>query len=149
MVQLHLADHIAQRGLRELLDRVGQVRNLVGRAHRVGDLGVDQRIDLDHHVVLGDHVLPREHVHGLPQIDPGGAEMAGERIARRRHDHLVPVDVARLVQPRHDQVHPRRQGPVVLPQPLDHHRLRLLHDADAFGDGDDHEQRDRAEENQS
>src|SRR6267143_3723510 len=75
--------------------------------------------------------------------------MAGERIAGRRHDHLVPVDGARLVQPRHDQVHPRGQGPVVPSQPLDHHRLRLLHDADALGHGDHDEQRDRAEENQS
>src|SRR2546425_3900289 len=149
MVQLHLANHVAQRGLRELLDRVREVRDLVGRAHGMGDLGIDQRIDLHHHVILSDHVLAREHVHRFPQVDLVGPEMASERFARRRHDHLVPVDVARLVQPRHDQIQPRGQRPVVFPQPLDHHRLRLLDDADALGDGDDHEQRDRAKENQS
>src|SRR5207249_10771742 len=77
-----------------------------------------------------------------------GAEVARERVPRRGHDHLMPVDVPRLVQPGNDQVDARRQGAIVSPQALDHHRLRLLHDADALGHRDDHEQRDRAEQDQ-
>src|SRR5256885_9800556 len=74
------------------------------------------RVD-DDHVVLGDHVLPREHVHRLAQVDLLSAEMACERVARRRHDHLVPIDRPRLVDDRDDQVHPGGERAVVPPQP--------------------------------
>src|SRR5439155_22537147 len=148
VVQLHFADHVPQGGLGQLLDRVRQVRDLVGRAHRVGDLGIDQRVDLDDDVVLRDHVLAGEHVHRLAQVDLLRAKMARERVARRRDDHLVPVDGPRLVDDRDDQVHSGGQRAVVFSQTLDDHRLRLLHDADALGDDRDRDQRYRGGDDQ-
>ena len=65
MIELHFADHVAQRRLCELFDRVRKIRNLVRGPDRVGDLRIDQRVDFDDDVVLGDHILTREDVHRL------------------------------------------------------------------------------------
>jgi len=52
MIELHLADHIAQRRLRQLLDGIGQIGDLRKSRARVGDLRIDQRVDFDDDVVL-------------------------------------------------------------------------------------------------
>jgi non-ribosomal peptide synthetase component F len=71
LLQVHAADDVAQRRLRELLDGLDVVLGLVGRPDRVDDLEVDDRVDADHQVVLGDDALRRErddrlaHVHGV------------------------------------------------------------------------------------
>src|SRR3712207_8601833 len=54
------ADDVAQRGDRELLDRLQRVGDLVGRGLRVGDREVDDGVDADDQVVLGDDRLRRE-----------------------------------------------------------------------------------------
>src|SRR5207249_6301490 len=84
----------------------------------------------------------------LAQVDLLRAKMARERVARRRDDHLVPVDGPRLVDDRDDQVHSGGQRAVVFSQTLDDHRLRLLHDADALGDDRDRDQRYRGGDDQ-
>src|SRR5439155_25703928 len=95
------------------------------------------------------HVLAREHVHRLAQVALLGAEVAREGVARRRHDHLVPVDRPRAVEDRHDEVDAGRQRPMILAEALDDHRLRLLHDPDAAADGDDREEGDRRDHDQT
>ena len=58
-VELHLADHAAQRRLRELRDRDDVVRRAVGREPRIGHLEVQDAVDLQLRVVLGDADLAR------------------------------------------------------------------------------------------
>ena len=68
LVEVHLADNVTQRGLGQLLDGVGQVADLIGRAHRVGDLREEQPVDLDDDVVARDHTLLREVHDRLAQV---------------------------------------------------------------------------------
>src|SRR3712207_6864793 len=51
----HAADDVAQRGHGQLLDGLDVVGDLIGRGDRVGHLEVDDRVDRDDEVVLGDH----------------------------------------------------------------------------------------------
>ena len=53
----------------QLLDGLDVVGDLVRRRDRVGDLEVDDRVDGDDQVVLGDHRLRRERDHLLAQVD--------------------------------------------------------------------------------
>ena len=69
LVQVQFADHVTQGGLGQLFDGQWQVLDLVHRLHGVHDLEVEQGVDLRAHVVLGDHVLLGEVVHGLAQVD--------------------------------------------------------------------------------
>jgi hypothetical protein len=66
---VHAADHVAQRRHGELLDRLDVVGDLVGRRLGVGDLVVDDRVDRDDEVVLGDHRLRLERDDLLAQVD--------------------------------------------------------------------------------
>jgi len=54
LVELHLADLASQRRLRELHDRGDEVRGPVGGQARVGHLVIDQAVDRELGVVLGD-----------------------------------------------------------------------------------------------
>src|ERR1019366_1356851 len=120
-VELHLADHRAQQRLRQLGDREDVVRRAVARAHRVGDLEVDDSVDLQLRVVARDADLTR-HVerHFLQRMLVGDALDEG-----------------------HDEAEARRQRPIVLAQPLDdpgvllRHDLESLEDEDYCDDGDD------------
>jgi hypothetical protein len=68
-VQLVPAEHRAQRRLRQLRGRFEEVGDLDHRPLRIDDAEIKHGIDLDRHVVAGDHVLAG-HVHGdHPQID--------------------------------------------------------------------------------
>src|SRR6266446_6709842 len=104
VIELHLADYVAERGLRQLLDRVGEIGDLIRRAHRIGDLRVNQRVDFDDDVVFRDHVLAGEDVHRLAQVDALGAEAARVAVARRRDDRLMPVHGAGTVDHGQDEV---------------------------------------------
>src|SRR2546427_7030651 len=54
-LSLHDALPISQRRLRQLLDRVREVRDLVHRTHRVRHLVVDEGVDLGLHVRSEEH----------------------------------------------------------------------------------------------
>ena len=69
LLERQAADHVAQRGDGELLDRLQRVGDLVGRGLRVGDREVDDGVDPDHEVVLGDDRLRRERDDLLAQVD--------------------------------------------------------------------------------
>jgi hypothetical protein len=60
VLERHPADHVAQRRDGELFDRRDEVLDLIRRGLGIGDLEVDDRVDVDHQVVLGDHRLRRE-----------------------------------------------------------------------------------------
>mgnify|MGYP003693579111 CR=1 FL=1 len=111
------ADHVAQRGDRELLDRPDEVVDLVGGRLRLGDLEIDDGVDRDDEVVLGDHRLRREGDDLLPQID-----------------HLAdPVDEG------DDDRQPGVQRARVAAEPFDDARPRLRHDANRPGESEQHE----------
>ncbi len=63
LIELGLADHTAECGLCELAGREQVVLDLDERFDRVGDPKIHDRVDLDRHVVPGDHILWRD-VHG-------------------------------------------------------------------------------------
>ena len=65
-----LAEHRAQRGLRQLAGRGHEVLDLDDRSLRIDDAEVEDGIDLDRDIVARDHVLRRHVLHHDPQIDP-------------------------------------------------------------------------------
>ena len=69
LLEVHATDDVAQRGHGELLDGRDVVGDLVRRRHRVGHLEVDDGVDRDHQVVLGDHRLRREGDDLLAHVD--------------------------------------------------------------------------------
>src|SRR6185437_8240096 len=114
--QVQPADHVAQRGDGQLLDGLDEVRDLVCGCLRVGDLEVQDRIDVDYEVVFGDDRLRRERYDLFPQVHAG--------------PH--PVDE------RHDGVEAGVQRPAVGTQPLDDIGARLRHNPDCAAEADDH-----------
>ncbi len=114
LVELHLADHRAQQRLRQLRDGEDVVARAVAGAHRVGDLEVDDAVDLQLGVVLGDaHLAGHVQRHLLQRMLVGHALDEG--------DH---------------ELQPRRQRAVVLAQPLDHPGVLLRHDLEGLEDED-------------
>ncbi len=131
LVQVHFADDVAQCGLCELLDRVGQVDDLVDSSPGIRDLEVDQGVDLGHHVVPCDDVLSRKVVDRLAQVDarhgPGGAD----RPPVDTFDDVAPVDRSGSFEERPDDVDTRWKSPMILAQALDDHGLGLGYDLEA------------------
>ena len=104
LLERHRADHVSKRRDRELLHRLEHVGDLVRGLHRVGDLVVDDGVDADRHVVLGDHGLRRERLHGLLHVD--------------HHRDAV--------EHRHEQVDARADRALVAADPLDDADVALL-----------------------
>jgi hypothetical protein len=59
LVELEVADQVAEVGLGELGDGREEVGDVVDEALRIGGLVVHDGVDRDHHVVGGDHLLGR------------------------------------------------------------------------------------------
>ncbi|MCU0649064.1 MAG: hypothetical protein MUF00_13775 [Gemmatimonadaceae bacterium] len=137
LIELDLANDVAQRRARERLEGKRQILHRVSGLLRIGDAVVEHRVDVDRHVVLRDHRLAREVEHLFAQVDPGG----------RGLDHLlVPVavglevaDVNRLgaLHERDEDVEPGACDPVEAAQPLDDQDLRLRNDADRLREQQD------------
>ena len=60
MVKLKVADNVAQRRGRQVFDSDHGVFHAIGIQFRVGDLIVDDRIDLHMNVIAGDNRLRRK-----------------------------------------------------------------------------------------
>ena len=69
VIEIELADDVAQRRQRQLLEAPAQVLHLVGGAHRIGDQVVDDRIHFHRHVVARDDRLRLDLRDLLAQID--------------------------------------------------------------------------------
>ena len=126
LLQRHATDDVAQGGHGELLDRGDVVRDLVGRRHRVGHLEVDDGVDRDHQVVLGDHRLRREGDDLLAHVD----------------------DVAHAVDERGHHVEARLQRRLVLAETLDDAGTCLRDDPDGLGQHQHHEHQQDQEHDQ-
>ena len=113
-----LAQHRAQRGLRQLADRLEVFLDLDDGLLRIDHAEVDHRVDLDRDVVPGNYVLGR-HV----------------------HDDDAQVDPLHLLN---DRDHDDQPGSLDLPEAAelkDHAALVLAQDLD--GIDDDAQQRER------
>ncbi len=119
LVERHLADDVTEIGLRQLGDGEDEVRDVVEQTLRIGRLEVDDGIDRDGHVVLGDDFL------------------------RRNVDHLLAhVDLLQRLDEGEDQTQPRVGGLLVATESFDHPPLIGPHDLDTSGYVDESEQRD-------
>src|SRR5690606_14803563 len=136
LVEIHLAAHVTERGLRELAHGQRQVRDFVRGADRVDDLDVEQRIDADRHVVLGDDRLLGNVENRFAQVDARGAPDAAVG---------DPDQLAGRVEERNDHVQTAREGPGGTPQPLDDHALALLDDAEPLREEHESEEYDEAQ----
>jgi hypothetical protein len=122
-LQVHATDDVAERGDGELLDRLDVAGDLVGGGSGVGDLVVDDRVDVHDQVVLGDH-----------------------RLGRERHDLFAEVDaVADGVDERDHDVEARVERARVAAEALHDGGARLWNDLDGLdqGDEDQHHQNDQ------
>ena len=120
LFEVEPTDDVAQRGRGQLLDGAQVVADLVRRGAGVGHLEVDDRVDRDDEVVLGDDGLRRE-----------------------RDDLLAHVDErAHAIDERHQDVQPGHEGLVVPAEALDDARRRLRDDPDRADDHDQHEDED-------
>src|SRR5262245_60451639 len=124
MVEVELADHVAQRRQRELLEAPAQVLHLVDGANRISDQKVNHRVHFHRHVVAGDDRLRLDFRDLLAQV---------ERLAHR-------------VEERDDRVQAGFGGAMVLPEPLDDLHLLLRHDLDRPQQDDDQHDRDPEED---
>ena len=70
VVQRDVADDRAQGGGGDALRGAGEVAHLEHAQARVDDLPVDQEVDVDRRVVLGDAGLARDLQEVLPQVEP-------------------------------------------------------------------------------
>src|SRR4051812_27284171 len=75
-----LAEHGAQRGLRELAGRLPEMLDLDDRLLRIDDAEVDHRTDPDRDVVTRDHVLRRD-------IEHAGAQGDADHLLDHRNDN--------------------------------------------------------------
>ncbi len=117
VVELDIADHVAQVGLREFGDGELEVGDVVREPLRVGGLVVDDGVDRDDDIVGGDDLLRRD-------VD----------------DLLAHVDEQNPVDEREDQPQSGVDGGVVLPEPFDEPALVRPHDANALGNDDEQDE---------
>src|SRR5262245_16708493 len=68
LVELVLAEHRAQGGLRELARRLEEIRYLDDRLLRIHHAEIDDRVHLHRHVVARDHILARNVQHHGAQV---------------------------------------------------------------------------------
>ena len=116
MVELHIADDVPQRRCGKVFNRRNRALHAVGIQLRVGDLEIDDRVDLHRDVVLGDHGLRRE-------ID----------------DLLLERNLLRdAVDERHLEMHAGAPGRVVSAEALHDVGVCLRHNFDAGDQQSDH-----------
>src|SRR5207342_2168226 len=119
LLQIHGAGHVTQGRDGQLLDTLDVVGDLVRRRLGVGDLEVNDCIDRDNQVVLGDDRLWREGHDLFPQVD----------------QRLEAIDE------RNQQAQPGVQGALVAPEPFDDPGVRLRHNPDRSYQRHQHEER--------
>ena len=127
LFQRHAADHVAQRGGGQLLDPDDVVADLVDGRLRVGDLEVDDGVDVERQVVFGDHRLRRERHNPLAQVDPGA-----DPVDEWHQQGQLPADRA-----------------AVATQPFDHRRFRLRDQRHRLSHHDDGEAHQDGKQNQT
>ncbi len=119
--EVQTTDDVAQGGRGQLFDGAEVVRDLVRRCPCVGHLEVDDRVDRDDEVVLGDHRLRREGDDLLAHVDQR----------------------SQSVDEGHEDIQAGSERLVVAAETLDHTGGGLRNDADRSGHRHHHEDDDR------
>src|ERR1019366_9122926 len=125
VIEIELADHVAQRRERELLEAPGKVLHLVGRAHGVRDQVIDDCVHLHRHVIARDDRLRFDFCNLLAQVNRGPHRI-------EEGEHGVEAGFGRAV---------------VLAEPLDDLHLLLRNDLDRPHQDDQQEEREAEEDN--
>ena len=81
LVEFQFTNNVTQGCLREFLDSVGQVINLINSFEWVNNLEIQQCIDLRLHIILGNHILLVEVIDLLTQINVGGVEITPSTVS--------------------------------------------------------------------
>src|SRR5262245_17201161 len=92
LVEIVLAEHPAQRGLRKLAGGGEIVVDLNHRALGIDDAEIDHGVDFDRHVVARNHVLGRHLVDDHAKIDP-------HHLLHQRHEQEEPRSLGAGVTP--------------------------------------------------
>ncbi len=121
MIEIHVAHHRAHAGDRQLDDAANQVVHFINCFDWIGDLPIDHRIDVNRNVVAGDHRLRRQVEILFAQIDRSDAR-----------SRVGPVNRARLIKERYQNIQPARRNLAEASQPLNQHHRRLRHDLDCL-----------------
>ena len=130
LVEFKLTDDVTQRGLSEFFNRIGQIFNLIDSLHGVHNLKIEQCVDFQIHIILGNHVLTREIINRLSDVDTRTVDKT-HVLSAVVFSHIAPFHRARLVDNRPDDVDARRQLPVEFSQTFNDHRFRLFDDLEA------------------
>src|ERR1019366_5724280 len=145
-IEFHLTDDVAKRGARQRLERIRQVLHGVGGFLRVGDSVVQDRMDVDRHIVLRDHGLTREVEHLFPKVDArgGGSDQttcaAGFGLEVPDIEGLGPLDE------RPENVQAGAPHTMKTAEALDNHHFGLTDDAHGSDDDNEGAEGDSAEE---
>src|SRR5207248_8938707 len=119
----------------QLDDCAGEVCDFVDGLDGVCYLPIDDRVNVYGHVVARNHGLRRKVYVLLAQVN---RDQSGP--------HVRPVDAARLVEERNDDVQAAPRNAAEATQTLDEHDGRLRHDLYSLGGDDERGQRDEHEE---
>ena len=111
LVQFHAADHRTQRGLCKLRDGQFEVARSVGRQFGIRHLEIQDAVDLQLRIVLGDADLAGNVERNLAQV----------------------VLVTHGVDERDDEIQPRLQNAMESAEALDHEGALLRNDAEVAG----------------
>ena len=140
-VKFQFPNDIAERSLGQFLNRVREVVDLVNGFDRVGDLKVDEGIDLGHDVVLGDDALFREIKNGFAQVHPVFQLELNDFLTVWSFSNDAPSNLPWPVDDGDDDVDACREGCTVFAQTFNDHGFALAYDAHAFDDDDSREQK--------
>ena len=119
LIKFQFTDDITQRRLRQLLDSVRQIIDLVSGLEGIDNLEVEQRIDFSLNVILRNHILLGEVVDLFAQVDSRGILIT----AVVEHD-----DRLSTVDERDDDVDTWTEGSIIASQTLNDLGFRLWDD---------------------
>src|ERR1043165_3574886 len=139
MVQVHVAHHRAHAGDRQLHDAAHQIIHLVNSLYGIGNLPVNDRVNVNGDVVSSDDGLRRQIEILLAQID---RRQTGTRVG--------PIDRPWPVEKWHQNVEPAVGQFVELAKTFNEHDGSLGNDSDRLdgdhqhrADSDDYKQREK------
>ena len=121
LIQFHLTNDVSQGSLRELLNGIGQIVDLINSLERIHNLEIEQGIDLHLDIILGDDILLVEVVDLLSQVYAVAIDIASA--------HQCANDFC-TVDKRNNDVDTGFQRCIILTQSLNDLGLTLWNDDD-------------------
>ena len=126
-IQRELTNHVTQRGLGQLLDCFGKVTDLIDCFVRIGDLEIEQRVDVHGHVIGCDHVLAWKVIDVFPQVNAVFHLLHHDHLSAVIRFVVAPMDRAHFIEDGDDDVNAAGKGFVILTQAFDDYHFGLPH----------------------